>query len=180
MREVPESARLKVGKDLQFAMHLVFIFLITVSSVSGIKVWLKKQGFMASEHRAQNARVFWPQNALAIFPSPPVTESEDAQDQDPLPGAFVATSAYQQAQTQQLPVLKYNRSYQPPLARQRLTYRQPVYRKAPLRRRAQVKPRKPQTAVVSARPQTRSDDREYSAYMSWVKQTLKTYQQGAD
>ncbi len=180
MSEAPKFARVKIGKDLQFAMHLVFIFLITVSSVSGMKVWLQKRGYVTSENQTRNARVFWPQNALAIFPGLPPADTEDAQDQDPLPTAFVAKAAYQQARTQQIPALRYNRTYQPQ-AQQRLNYRPPVYRKAIVRRRSRVHVKKPSsTVLLSARPARPASDREYNAYMSWVKSTLKTYQQGAE
>jgi len=177
MNEVSKSVRVKVGKDLQFAMHLVFIFLITVSSVSGLKTWLQQRGMVASASQVKNVRVFWPQNALAIFPSPSPTDAEDAQDQE-LPDAFVDTTPYRQALTHQLPVLKHKQSQ--PVAKQRLSYRQRVFHKTPVRRRYPTQhAQKTKIIHVSAQPASPKADREYQAYMNWVKRTLKTYQQGS-
>lgn len=62
-------------REALFGLQLLLAFSVSYTAVQVTRGWLSESGMIAPEPSTYSARVFWPENTLALFPKP--TQAQD-------------------------------------------------------------------------------------------------------
>ncbi|PKL79214.1 MAG: hypothetical protein CVV27_02140, partial [Candidatus Melainabacteria bacterium HGW-Melainabacteria-1] len=60
-------------REAVFGLQLLLAFSVSYTAVQLTRGWLSESGIFAPAPSVYSARVFWPENTLAIFPKPQTT-----------------------------------------------------------------------------------------------------------
>lgn len=159
-------------QELVFIGQLAVIFMFAAVIGAMGKSWLQQQGLAGT--KVSSARVFWPDNQLAIFPKP---VPKSAKEETTMVSEAPVTIQVQEVLAKPVFVQTRGRLQTQPRYVQQLKYQ-------PFRVKGFKKSSGPggyQKHKVSQKVQTVNlkQDQSYEAYMAWVRKTLKEYQQGS-